>query len=72
MIGFYVKIQIKLLGIFYPHSSCYRSVTIAKLCLFYNVKRYTYIYIHIYTGCAKKKKDILNIYVKSQIVNIFF
>ena len=25
-----------------------------------------------YTGCAKKKKDILNIYVKSQIINIFF
>ena len=24
------------------------------------------------TGCAKKKKDILNIYVKSQIINIFF
>ena len=25
-----------------------------------------------YTGCAKEKKDILNIYVKSQIINIFF
>ena len=24
------------------------------------------------TGCAKKKKDNLNIYVKSQIINIFF
>ena len=24
------------------------------------------------TGCAKKKKDILNIYVKSQIINRFF
>ena len=24
------------------------------------------------TGCAKKKKDILNIYVKSQISNTFF
>ena len=24
------------------------------------------------TGCAKKKKDILNIYVKSQIINFFF
>ena len=27
---------------------------------------------YIYTGCAKKKKDILNIYVKSQIINIFY
>ena len=24
------------------------------------------------TGCAKKKKDIFNIFVKSQIINIFF
>ena len=28
--------------------------------------------IDIYTGCAKKKKDILNISVKLQIINIFF
>ena len=30
------------------------------------------IYIYIYIGCDKKKKDILNIYVKSQIINILF
>ena len=24
------------------------------------------------TGCAKNKKDILNIYVKSQIIKLFF
>ena len=30
-----------------------------------------YIYIYIYTGCAKKKKDILNIHVKSERINIF-
>ena len=30
-----------------------------------------FVLILKYTGCAKKK-DILNIYVKSQIINIFF
>ena len=25
-----------------------------------------------YTGCAKKKNDILNIYIKPRIINIFF
>ena len=29
------------------------------------------VYINYNTGCAKKR-DILNIYVKSQIINIFF
>ena len=26
---------------------------------------------HEYTGCAKKKKDILNIHIKSEKINIF-
>ena len=30
-----------------------------------------YLYIYIYTGCAKKKKDILNIHIKSEGINIF-
>ena len=29
------------------------------------------VYIIIYTGCAKKKKDILNIHIKSEGINIF-
>ena len=27
---------------------------------------------YAYTGCAKKKKDIFNTYIKSQIINICF
>ena len=30
-----------------------------------------FILIYIYTGCAKKKKDILNIHIKSEGINIF-
>ena len=26
---------------------------------------------HVYTGCAKKKKGILNIHIKSEGINIF-
>ena len=36
------------------------------------VSRICFTEAHVYTGCAKKKKDILNMYVKSQIINIFF
>ena len=36
------------------------------LYIFFNVNK------SVCTGCAKKKKDILNIYVKSLIINIFF
>ena len=28
--------------------------------------------LQLYTGCAKKKKDILNIHIKSEGINIFF
>ena len=30
-----------------------------------------YMYIYVYTGCAKKKKDIVNIHIKSEGINIF-
>ena len=29
-------------------------------------------FLHVYTGCAKKKKDILNIHIKSEGIYIFF
>ena len=34
MIGLFVIIQIKVLRIFYPHSSHVKSVTIARLCVY--------------------------------------
>ena len=38
----------------------------------YGSKKPIYLYIsYIYTGCAKKKKDILNIHIKSERINIF-
>ena len=35
-----------------------------------NKKKNIYIYM-LYTGCAKKKKDILNIHIKFEGINIF-
>ena len=43
---------------------------ISYLCLV-NMHNYHAIYVHVYTGCAKKKKDILNIHIKSEGINIF-
>ena len=42
------------------------TLPVALFCIGINLLHF------ICTGCAKKKKDILNIYVKSQIIYIFF
>ena len=61
-----------------------QCVNRGRACIVVNRDNYSqyYMCVHVWqvtvlysfqgTGCAKKKKDILNIYVKSQIINIYF